>query len=57
VTGRPHHAKLPNDPVQQRGRLDGLDTSENQNAGPVCCNWLFGETCACPIGYPVSFSA
>jgi hypothetical protein len=28
----------PNDPVQQRGRLQWLQTLGNRNAGPVCCN-------------------
>jgi hypothetical protein len=32
----------PNDPVQQRGRLQWLQTLGNRNAGPVCCNGWFG---------------
>jgi hypothetical protein len=31
-----------NDPVQQRGRLQWLQTLGNRNAGPVCCNGWFG---------------
>lgn len=31
-----------NDEVQQRGRLQRLHTSESRDAGPVCCNVLFG---------------
>src|SRR5271166_6511213 len=27
----------PNDPVQQRGQLDGHHLSERRDAGPVCC--------------------
>jgi hypothetical protein len=32
----------PNDRVQQRGRLQRLQTAESRNAGPVCCNGWFG---------------
>jgi hypothetical protein len=32
----------PNDPVPQRGRLEGLRPSECRQAGPVCCKGQFG---------------
>src|SRR5947209_19291284 len=34
--------RMSNDPVQQRGRLQWLQTLGNPNAGPGCCNGWFG---------------
>src|SRR5260370_1606085 len=41
---KPHLCALfrPNDEVQQRGRPQRLHAAERRDAGPICCNVLFG---------------